>query len=114
MNWFQKRKFKKNMQENYYNAITFPIYGALALLDSAEDELKDRDIRGINLAAAFRTPEASWSLFNHLVDDLTEKQQKWIVDLLGYLDSRLEAHKDDLYRTDGWTDAMRFYSDHEC
>lgn len=108
--YVKERQFLKNKREKYHNAITFPIFGALALLDSAEIERAEKgDVPGINVAAAHRVPEAMWSLYGHLSAELTPKQRENIVALLQFLEMRLASFDNGERQTDGWDDAMRSY-----
>lgn len=109
--YFAQKQAAKERRESYYRSIMFPITGALALIDAAEAELKHEGKRGINLAGAFRVPDAMWSLYSHLGGELTKKQQHQIQRALEYLDYRLKPFEDDPHREDGWTAAMRHYNE---
>lgn len=108
--YFAQKQAAKERRERYYRSIMFPITGALALIDAAEAELKHTGKRDINLATAFRTPEAVWSLYSHLGGELTKKQQHQIERLLRYLEIKLKELQDDPRHTDGWDEAMRYYN----
>lgn len=113
MNRRTSRKMLRHTQQIYFDSITEPIRGALSLLNVAEIEFaqtKDRK-KGVNIASAFRTLDAMWSLYAHLGGKLTKKQRSEIVVLLNLLQNRLKLFTDDPLRRDLWDDAMQYYNE---